>query len=93
MPGIVRKGDKNSAGGATLSGQNNFKVNSKQAVVNGTSVAKHKPCPKVSIHCNATTKGGTGSFIINNIPANVIGNSDSCGHSRKGGSKDFIIGN
>ncbi len=93
MPGIVRKGDKNSAGGATLSGEGNFKVNSKNAVVNGTKVAKHKPCPLVVIHCSATTKGGTGSFLINNTPTNVIGNSDSCGHSRRIGSKDFIIGN
>jgi|SaaInl5LU_22_DNA_1037371.scaffolds.fasta_scaffold31354_4 uncharacterized Zn-binding protein involved in type VI secretion len=93
MPGIVRKGDKNSAGGAALLGQSNFKVNNKQSVVNGASVAKHKPCPIIKIHCSAKTKGGVGSFLINNIPANVIGNSDSCGHSRTGGSKDFIIGN
>lgn len=93
MPGIVRRGDKNSAGGAAVSGQGNFKVNNKGAVVNDTAVGKHKPCPKVSIHCNAKTKGGVGSFIINGIPANVIGNPDTCGHTRRGGSKDFIVGN
>lgn len=93
MPGIVRRGDKNSAGGVAVSGQSNFKVNNKGAVVNGTPVGRHKPCPKVGSHCGASTKGGVGSFIINNTPANVITNKDSCGHGRVGGSKDFIIGN
>lgn len=92
MPGIVRRGDKNSAGGTAVSGQSNFKVNSKSAVVNGTPVGRHKPCPKVPVHCAASTKGGVSGFLINNIPTNTIGNSDSCGHSRRGGSKDFIIG-
>ena len=93
MPGIVRRGDVNSAGGRAVAGQANFKVNNKGAVTVGTRVGRHRPCPRVSIHCNASTSGGVSTFIINGKAANIIGNSDSCGHGRQTGSPDFIIGN
>lgn len=92
MPGIVRRGDRNSAGGRTISGQSDFKVNNRSACTEGTRVGRHRPCPRVAIHCRATTGSGISSFIINGDPANAIGNSDSCRHSRVSGSSDFIIG-
>lgn len=89
MPGIVRRGDVNSKGGKAVGGQGNFKVNNKSAVTSGTPVGKHGR----GRHAKAKTGSGVGSFIINGIAANAIGNSDSCGHSRRSGSPDFIIGN
>jgi uncharacterized Zn-binding protein involved in type VI secretion len=93
MAKLVRRGDTNSAGGAATSGESNFIVNSKAAVTVGTGVSRHRPCPRPSIHCNAKTKGGVSSFRVNSKFVNVVGDSDSCGHARRTGSPDFIIGN
>ena len=93
MPSIVRRGDVNSAGGRAVTGNSDFKINNKGAVTVGTRVGRHRPCPRPSIHCNASTSGGISSFIINGKPANSTADSDSCGHGRQTGSPDFIIGN
>jgi len=90
MPKIVRKNDKNNKGGAALKGDSTFIVNNQPAVRNGSPVSKH---PKGTPHRSAKTAGGSKSFILSNIKANYVGNSDSCGHSRSGGSPDFFIGN
>lgn len=93
MPGIIRRGDANVAGGRAVVGHIDFKVNNKGAVTVGTRVGRHRPCPRPSIHCNASTSGGISSFIINGEAANARGDIDTCGHARRAGSSDFIIGN
>jgi uncharacterized Zn-binding protein involved in type VI secretion len=92
MPGVVRLGDLNSAGGATMLGNNNCIVDGKPVVTIGTPVTPHVPFPYVPIHGVAVTIKGSSSFIVNGKPVNVIGNPDSCGHFRVSGSKTFIIG-
>lgn len=92
MPGIVRKGDVNSAGGSAMIGNFNLIVDGKPVVTIGTPVSPHAPCPKVAIHCRAVTTTGNRSVIVNNKPVNVVGNVDSCGHPRVTGSRTFILG-
>lgn len=91
MPGIVRKGDTNNAGGATTTGESDFVVNNKPACVKNTPVKPHKPFK--GKHRAAKTGSTKPKFIINNKPATVIGDPDKCGHTRANGSTDFIIGN
>lgn len=91
MPEVVRKGDKNSAGGRTLTGDKSFIVDGRPICPVGTPVSPHKPCPEVKKHCNAKTSQGTKSFILNGIKVNVKGHVDTCGHSRAEGSKTFIV--
>ena len=92
MPGVVRKGDVNSKGGRATSGDRTLIVDGRPTVTIGTSVSPHVPCPRVPKHCNAKTAGGSRYFILNGKPVNVIGNKDTCGHSRVTGSKTFIVG-
>lgn len=92
MPGIVRQGDVNSAGGKALRGDRSLIVDGKPVVTIGTPVSSHAPCPKRSSHCHAKTTRGSRLFILNGKPVNLIGDPDSCGHPRSTGSKTFIIG-
>jgi uncharacterized Zn-binding protein involved in type VI secretion len=89
MPGVVRDGDKNNAGGAAKSSITNVIVNNKPIVVDGTTVLPH---PKGGPHVAAKTKGGVSSVIAGNKPVNVKGNSDTCGHSRADCSGDVVAG-
>jgi uncharacterized Zn-binding protein involved in type VI secretion len=93
MPGIVRQGDTNSAGGSATSGDQTLIVDNKPVVTVGTPVSRHAPCsPRKPKHCNARTTKGSRIFIINGKPVNIIGDPDSCGHPRSSGSRTFIIG-
>lgn len=87
MSKIVRKGDTNSGGGATVSGEENFVVNSKPACVRGTPVRPH------GTHTSVRTTSSRPNFVLNSIPVTVVGDRDSCTHVRVTGSGDFIIGN
>ena len=90
MPKIVRKNDKNSAGGKALKGDGSFIVNNRPAVRDGAPVSAHPLGPP---HQSPRTAGGSKSFILSGIKANYVGNTDTAGHPRADGSKDFIIGN
>lgn len=92
MPKVVRLGDVNSAGGATLRGDPTFIVDGKPVSPVGTPVSPHAPCPLVPIHCSAVTTQGDQTFIIGGINVTVVGSIDSCGHPRVTGSETFIIG-
>jgi uncharacterized Zn-binding protein involved in type VI secretion len=92
MPGIVRLGDVNSAGGKAMVGNRNLIVDNRPVVTIGTPVSPHAPCPKVPIHCRAVTTTGSRNVIVNNKPVNITGNVDSCGHPRVTGSRTFIVG-
>jgi uncharacterized Zn-binding protein involved in type VI secretion len=91
MPGIVREGDVNSAGGKAMKGDKTLIVDGKPTVVIGTPVSRHAPCRRGNKHCNAKTTKGSKFFVLNGKPVNLIGDPDSCGHPRKTGSKTFIV--
>jgi uncharacterized Zn-binding protein involved in type VI secretion len=94
MPGAVRIGDVNSAGGAAIgSGASSVIINGRAACLVGTSVTPHPCCgrPGCAIHCAAKTTLGSMSVIAENKPINYVGSPDTCGHSRANGSNDVII--
>lgn len=84
MPGVVRQGDKNSSGGAAEVGVSSVLVNNKPIAVNGTNVSSH------SRHNRKKTANGVSTVVAGNRPVNVIGNKDTCGHARVGGSPNVI---
>lgn len=89
MPGVVRDGDKNNAGGAAKSSVPSVLVNNKPIVVVGDTVLPH---PKGGPHVAAKTAGGVSSVIAGNKAVNVKGNSDTCGHSRQDCSDNVVAG-
>lgn len=90
MPQVVRLGDVNTAGGKVTKADETFLVDGKPVSVDGSPVSPHKPCPKIKIHCHAKTAHGTKTFIVRGIPVNLVGNADTCGHTRANGSPTFI---
>lgn len=89
MPGVVRQGDVNNAGGAALSGVASVLVNGKPVVVDGTPVSGH---PRKGLHRGPQTSGGLGNVLAGGKPVNVQGNPDTCGHSRSAASGDVLAG-
>ena len=95
MPAVQRDGDANNVGGTTSGGVASVRVNGIPVTVNGTPVSEHapwRPRPAHAPHIAATTTGGVGSVRAGSIPVNVEGNSDTCGHSRVGGSDNVRAG-
>lgn len=66
-----------SAGGATTSPQSFVKINGKEVLVSGTSVANHGDSP----HNNAKINKGNFFFKINGDAVLVDGDTATCGHS------------
>lgn len=91
MPAVVRNGDVNGGGGAAVGGVGSVLVNGQPIVVNGTTVTPHPP-KKPKTHKTAKTAGGLGSVLAGGIAINVVGNSDTCGHTRANGSSNVIAG-
>jgi len=94
MPGAVRIGDVNSAGGAAVgAGATSVIINGRPACLIGTSETPHSCCgaPGRGIHCSANTTLGSMSVIATGKPINYVGSPDTCGHSRANGSTDVII--
>ena len=94
MPGAVRIGDVNSAGGAaTGAGAVSVFINGRAACLVGTSVTAHPCCgaPGCNKHCNAKTTKGSPSVFAENKPINYVGSPDTCGHVRQNGSTDVMI--
>lgn len=94
MPGAVRIGDVNSAGGAAVGpGALSVIINGRPACLTGTKVTAHPCCgaPGCSIHCSASTTLGSMSVIAENKPINYVGSPDTCFHPRALGSLDVII--
>ncbi len=90
MPGVVRDGDTNTAGGKVQSRVSNVLVNGRRICVNGTDVSPHTNMKPP--HTSAKTAGGLRNVIANNIPINVNGNRDTCDHPRNSSSTDVIAG-
>ncbi len=94
MPAVVRRGDINSAGGAAVQGARSVVANGRAVVQPGSPVTPHPCCgaPGCFMHCVARTTGGSGSVIAEGKPVILVGDSDTCGHTRIQGSPDVIAG-
>ena len=95
MPGAVRIGDPNSAGGVAVgAGASSVKINGRSACTPGTSVTPHPCCglPGCARHCKARTTLGSRKVFVEGKPLIYVGSPDSCGHARALGSRDVIIG-
>ena len=87
---MVRLGDANNMGGKIIAGVDSVLVNNKPICVDGKPISSHYPY--VPPHGSPVTSGGLGSVIAGGIPINIIGNPDTCGHSRVEGSGDVVAG-
>ena len=92
---VQRVGDRNSAGGLILRGDNSVLVNGRPIAVQNSPVSPHpccgaKGCPPV--HCNAQTRTTQGEILVNGIPLIRLNDTDTCGHARVGGSPDVVVG-
>lgn len=93
MPGAVRRGDANSAGGVARSGTPTVLINGRPAVYPGVSVSPHPCCGAKGCgkHCGASTRGGSPTVFAEGKPIVRRGDSDSCGHSRSGASPNVNV--
>ena len=94
MPKLVcRVGDRNAAGGVILNGDATVLVNNRPVAVIGSRVTPHPPCGKKGPqHCAATTTSTNATVLVNGKPIVALGDVDTCGHARLGGSPDVIVG-
>lgn len=81
---IVRVGDKNSAGGKVISGDNTVFLNGKPVAIDGSPVTNHPPGkgPHISARCRATEQ----TIYVNGKRIIFVGDKDTCGHPRVEGS-------
>jgi uncharacterized Zn-binding protein involved in type VI secretion len=91
MPGIVRKGDRNDAGGRVIADVwDDVIINGRPAARVGSLVEKHYPHkhPHIVARCTLSSKTvmGHDKGLI------YVGCKDTCGHTRIEGSNDVIIG-
>lgn len=92
---VQRLTDVNAGGGAITSiPQNTVFVNGLPVSINGSLGTSHPPCPVKKIHCQGiwVTMGGSSTVSIANTPVNRMGDVDTCGHPRVGGSPNVFIG-
>ncbi len=91
---VARLTDVNSGGGAITSiPQSTVYANNLLVSIDGSIGTSHPPCPKKKKHCAGkwVTAHGSPDVFINNIPVNRLGDSDTCGHSRVGGSANVFV--
>ena len=92
---IQRVGDRNTAGGVILNGDDTVLVNGRAVAIRGASVSPHpccgrKGCPPT--HCNAKTQSNSNNVLVNGIPLIFTDDIDTCGHPRASGSPDVAVG-
>lgn len=95
MPAVQRVGDRNSAGGVIINGDNTVLINGRAVAVQGSSVSPHpccgqRGCPPT--HCNAKTQATISTVLVNGKPVIFTDDKDTCGHARVSGSPDVIVG-
>lgn len=87
---VHRLGDPNAAGGVVVGPAQDFVYDQGKLVsVDGSGVSPHPPF--IPPHVSPVTASGSSFAFINGIPINFMGNADSCGHPRAGGSDIFFI--
>ena len=95
MPGAVRIGDPNRAGGLAVgAGAPSVFINGRPACVPFTQVTPHPCCgaPGCFKHCVAKTTLGSRKVLVEGKPLVYVGSPDSCGHPRALGSTNVIVG-
>lgn len=83
---IVRVGDKNSAGGKVITGDNTVFLNGKPVAIDGSPVTDH-PGGRGS-HRGSRTKATESTIYVNGKRIIFVGDKDTCGHPRIDGSPD-----
>lgn len=90
MAKVQRVGDQDSGGGRIVSGENSVRVNGKPIAVVNAPVTPH---PKGNQHKHAKTKATKNSTVLANGKRIIVtGDTDTCGHTRQGGSPNVNIG-
>jgi len=94
MPGAVRRGDSNSAGGIASGGTRKVLINGRPAMTPGQGVSPHPCCPLPGCakHCAAKTGRGSSKVRVGGRPLVYKGSTDSCGHSRVTASRNVNVG-
>ena len=92
---VQRVGDRNTAGGVILNGDDSVLINGRAVAIRGASVSAHpccgrKGCPPT--HCNAKTQASNSTVLVNGVPLIFTDDKDTCGHPRAGGSADVLVG-
>jgi len=92
---VQRVGDRNTAGGVILNGDNTVLINGRAVAVKGASVSPHpccgqRGCPPT--HCNAKTQTNNNIVLVNGVPLIFTDDKDTCGHARASGSPDVTVG-
>lgn len=95
MPAVQRVGDRNSAGGVIINGDDSVLINGRAVAIQGSSVSPHpccgqRGCPPT--HCNARTQTTNNTVLVNGRPLIFTDDKDTCGHPRVSGSPDVIVG-
>ena len=95
MPAVQRVGDRNSAGGVIINGDDSVLINGRAVAIQGSSVSPHpccgqRGCPPT--HCNARTQATNDTVLVNGRPLIFTDDKDTCGHPRVSGSPDVIVG-
>ena len=94
MRKLVRRGDRNSAGGVAIQGHSNVTANGRLTAKQGSRVTPHPCCgaPGCGIHCAASAAyPGSSVVTINGIRALRVGDVDTCGHPRATGSSNVVL--
>lgn len=92
---VCRVGDQNAAGGIILTGDNSVLINGRPVAVLSSPVTPHPCCGAMGcppIHCAATTNTNKYDILVNGKPVIVVGDNDTCGHTRISGSTDVLVG-
>lgn len=92
MPGVSRKGDTNSEGGAILRGASTVFVNGIPVGLHVSQISPHAPWSRKAHppHKAATTTSASPTVFAEGDPILRIGSSNSCGHSIVQGSGDVF---
>jgi hypothetical protein len=92
MPGVVRMGDINSAGGAVIgSTAGTVFVNGQLCAVIGSLISSHEPYgPPHPPHEAATITTGNATVIVEGQPIAIQGSNNTCGHVMTGCSGDVF---
>lgn len=86
---IQRLGDKNSGGGVVTKGDPTVLVDGIPICVTGSPVSPHQSYPT---HVGVVTIASQSSVFCNGRPVVTMGDADSCGDTRVGGSSTVSIG-
>lgn len=92
---VQRVGDRNTAGGVILNGDDTVLVNGRAIAIQGAGVSPHPCCGRRGCpptHCNAKTQANNSTVLVNGVPLVFTDDIDTCGHARASGSPDVSVG-